>query len=289
MDAGRVVATLGLSDREVLREGIACAVLRRPDHRETYDAMFDLWWPAALGARAVVTDETDDDPGVQLPPDDVEAMRQMLVDLLTAHHDLADMDERLVAMIAQIVEAYGKYSSSRGPSYSSYQALKAMALDQLEGRLLAGLLAPYGDQPTPPRNRSPKLLPRRRSRSCAGWSTPRPSDAPPNSSAATTSRCTASHSFPRTSSSCEPQLTSCARCAVWWRHWPAPWPPGWPPAGVAPAQVPSTCAKPCASRCPPAVCPSTWCCVNRARPGLSWWCCATCPARWRVLATSLCC
>src|SRR5581483_9821513 len=126
VDAGRVVATLGLGDREVLREGIACAVLRRPDHRETYDAMFDLWWPAALGARAVVTDEAGDDPGVQLAPDDVEAMRQMLVDLLTAHHDLADMDERLVAMIAQIVEAYGKYSSSRGPSYSSYQALKAM-------------------------------------------------------------------------------------------------------------------------------------------------------------------
>jgi len=38
---------------------------------------------------------------------------------------------------------------SRGPSYSSYQALKAMALDELEGKLLAGLLAPYGDEPTP--------------------------------------------------------------------------------------------------------------------------------------------
>ena len=57
VDAGRVMATLGLGNREVLREGLACAVLRRPDHRDTYDAMFDLWWPAALGARAVVTDE----------------------------------------------------------------------------------------------------------------------------------------------------------------------------------------------------------------------------------------
>ncbi|MDT5147754.1 MAG: uncharacterized protein QOC58_2399, partial [Mycobacterium sp.] len=33
VDAGRVMATLGLGDREVLREGIACAVLRRADHR----------------------------------------------------------------------------------------------------------------------------------------------------------------------------------------------------------------------------------------------------------------
>jgi len=31
-------------DREVLREGLACAVLRRADHRDTYDAMFDLWF-----------------------------------------------------------------------------------------------------------------------------------------------------------------------------------------------------------------------------------------------------
>ena len=39
----------------------------------------------------------------RLPPDDVEAMRQMLLDLLTENPDLSDMDERLVAMIARIV------------------------------------------------------------------------------------------------------------------------------------------------------------------------------------------
>ena len=53
VDAGRVMSVLGLGNREVLREGIACAVLRRADHRDTYDAMFDLWFPAALGTRAI--------------------------------------------------------------------------------------------------------------------------------------------------------------------------------------------------------------------------------------------
>lgn len=163
VDAGRVMATLGLSDREVLREGIACAVLRRPDHRETYDAMFDLWFPAALGARAVVTDaDGDGAPGDDaLPPDDVEAMRQMLLDLLTENPDLAGMDDRLVEMIARIVEAYGKYSSSRGPSFSSYQALKAMALDELEGKLLAGCWRPMATSRRPPRSRSPALAAQR--------------------------------------------------------------------------------------------------------------------------------
>jgi uncharacterized protein with von Willebrand factor type A (vWA) domain len=158
VDAGRVMGVLGLGDREILREGLACAVLRRPEHRETYDAMFDLWWPAAMGARAVVTEDGAVEPDVQLPPDDVEAMRQMLLDLLTDNPELADMDERLVAMIAQIVDAYGKYNSSRGPSYSSYQALKSMALDELEGKLLAGLLAPYGDEPTPTQEQIAKAL-----------------------------------------------------------------------------------------------------------------------------------
>jgi uncharacterized protein with von Willebrand factor type A (vWA) domain len=159
VDAGRVMSVLGLQDREQLREGIACAVLRRPDHRETYDAMFDLWFPAALGSRTVVVDddETDGEPE-GLPPEDVDAMRQALLDLLEDNADLANLDERLQRMIAQIVEAHGRYSSSRGPSYSSYQALKAMNLDDLEGRLLAGLLAPYGDEPTPTQEQIAKAM-----------------------------------------------------------------------------------------------------------------------------------
>ncbi len=155
VDAGRVMSVLGLGDREVLREGIACAVLRRPDHRDTYDAMFDLWFPAALGARATVLIEDEDSSG---SPDDLDALRAQLVELLGDDSDLGDHDERMEALVAQIVEAYGRYSSSRGPSYSSYQALKAMALDQLEGRLLAGLLAPYGEEPTPTQEQIAKAI-----------------------------------------------------------------------------------------------------------------------------------
>ncbi|HET9875739.1 MAG TPA: VWA domain-containing protein [Mycobacterium sp.] len=158
VDAGRALAVLGLGDREVLREGLACAVLRRSDHRDAYDAMFDLWFPAALGGRTVVVSDEAQASDAPLPAEDIEAMREMLIDLLTDNADLADLDERMAAMIAQIVEAYGRYRSSRGPSYSSYQALKAMALDELEGRLLAGLLAPYGDEPTPTQEQIAKAL-----------------------------------------------------------------------------------------------------------------------------------
>lgn len=161
VDAGRVMTVLGLGDREVLREGLACAVLRRADHRDTYDAMFDLWFPAALGARTVLDDDedgaTDGDPD-GLPSQDIEALRAAFVEMLSGNADLENLDSRLAAMIAQIVEAFGRYSSSRGPSYSSYQALKAMALDELEGRLLAGLLAPYGEEPTPTQEQIAKAI-----------------------------------------------------------------------------------------------------------------------------------
>lgn len=159
VDAGRVMAVLGLSDRNQLREGLACAVLRRADHRETYDAMFDLWFPPAWGARTVVDDDgtADDDPTAP-PAQDIEGLRAALVEMLANNADLENLDARLAAMIAQIVESQGRYNSSRGPSYSSYQALKAMALDELEGRLLAGLLAPYGDAPTPTQEEIAKAI-----------------------------------------------------------------------------------------------------------------------------------
>lgn len=147
VDAGQVLRVLDLTDREAVREGLACAVLRRADHRQTYDALFDLWWPAALGGRTVLTEENTDIPD-GTDPEDLEVMREMLLELLTNNPDIGELDDRLVAMIAQIVEAYGRYTSSRGPSYSSYQALKAMDLNQLQGRLLAGLLAPRGDDPS---------------------------------------------------------------------------------------------------------------------------------------------
>lgn len=157
VDAGRVLSVLDLADRESVREGLACAVLRRPEHRATYDALFDLWWPAALGGRTVVAEDLPEVPGGP-DPEDLEAMRAMLLDLLSENPDISDLDERLVSMIAQIVTAYGRYTSSRGPSYSSYQTLKAMGLDQLQGRLLAGLLAPYGDDPSPSQQQIAKSL-----------------------------------------------------------------------------------------------------------------------------------
>ncbi|MEU9806101.1 VWA domain-containing protein [Mycobacterium sp. NPDC050853] len=139
VDAGRVMMVLGLQSRTELREGLACAVLRRADHRPTFDVLFDLWFPLALGARSVDVSE-----GEPLDIDDIEQVRDQLVDLLAA--DAGDVP--LNSLIAQIVEAYGKYNSTRGTSYSAYQAMKSLSLDQIEAKLLMGLLG-SGDDASP--------------------------------------------------------------------------------------------------------------------------------------------
>lgn len=138
VDAGRVMTVLGLQSRSELREGLACAVLRRADHRPTFDVLFDLWFPPALGARFVEVGEE----GIDI--DDIEQVRDELVDLLAS--DAGDLP--LNSLIAQIVEAYGKYNSTRGTSYSAYQAMKSLSLDQIEAKLLTGLLG-GGDEDSP--------------------------------------------------------------------------------------------------------------------------------------------
>ncbi|SIJ26380.1 MoxR-like ATPase [Mycobacteroides abscessus subsp. abscessus] len=78
VDAGRVMTVLGLQSRSELREGLACAVLRRADHRPTFDVLFDLWFPPALGARFIEVGEE----GIDI--DDIEQVRDELVDLLAS-------------------------------------------------------------------------------------------------------------------------------------------------------------------------------------------------------------
>ncbi|MBD0324422.1 MAG: hypothetical protein ICV72_13705, partial [Aldersonia sp.] len=140
VDAGQVMSALDLLDRAALRAGLACALLRRPTHRPTFDALFDLWFPAAIGDRSTAEN-------VAIPRDengvvDLGALREMLAELLAA-----DDAAQLQALTAQMVEQLGRYDSANGPSFSAYQALRDVAPDSLLTKIMAGLMgrAPDGD------------------------------------------------------------------------------------------------------------------------------------------------
>ena len=136
VDAGRVVSVLDLMDREVVREGLACALLRRTTHRSTFDGLFDLWFPAALGARS----GTPDDLEVPRTPSgnvDIPALRNLIASVLTRE----DTTQQQEMIAAQLVEQLGQYESSRGPSFSAYRTLRQVQPETLLARILAGMAA----------------------------------------------------------------------------------------------------------------------------------------------------
>ena len=49
LDATQCMAAIDLMDREQLRAAYAAAVVKRAPHRPTFDRLFDLWWPPAVG------------------------------------------------------------------------------------------------------------------------------------------------------------------------------------------------------------------------------------------------
>ncbi|WP_433714237.1 vWA domain-containing protein [Nocardia sp. CA-084685] len=134
VDAGRVVSVLDLLDREVVREGLACSLLRRTAHRSTFDGLFDLWFPAAVGARSSTADDLEI-PRTPSGEIDVPALRGLLAALL-AKEDSTQQQEMIAA---QLVEQLGQYESSRGPSFSAYRTLREVQPETLLARILQGL------------------------------------------------------------------------------------------------------------------------------------------------------
>lgn len=122
VDAGRVMAVLGLADRERLREGMAAALLRRGGQRQVYDDLFDIWFPSALGGRIGVDD-------LDLPTDPADrrvraaALREELAAALAA----ADR-EALERLAARTVAELGRLPNDASTgSWSSAQALDLLA------------------------------------------------------------------------------------------------------------------------------------------------------------------
>ncbi|CAM2958654.1 vWA domain-containing protein [Skermania piniformis] len=133
VDAGHVLAVLDLLDRESVRAGLACALLRRPADRPTFDGLFDLWFPLGIGARTAESA----DPTLPRRVDgtvDIPALRGLIAELLGV--DAAEQQ----ALAAQLVDQLGRYESANGPSFSAYQALREVQLDSLVTRVMAAMI-----------------------------------------------------------------------------------------------------------------------------------------------------
>ncbi|MCP9948001.1 hypothetical protein LUX33_05920 [Actinomadura madurae] len=124
LDAVRAMQAVDLLDRESLRAAYAATVVKRPQHRPTFDTLFDLWFPAAVGdgAGAGPAPERDartlDDDGRPVPPaldPRVQARRGELADLLLAGDD-AGLRQFARLAVAEFGRTPGRSRGSRPAS-----------------------------------------------------------------------------------------------------------------------------------------------------------------------------
>ena len=142
VDAAAAMMHIDLLDRAALREALASTILHKPTHRGVFDQLFDLWFPAAIGAHAAgdaVTLEveipTDDDGNV-----DPEALNELIASLLL--EDTEESRAKARALAELLVEQLGSYDSAGGPRFSAYQALSPLDTGAIMQRILDGLLGP---------------------------------------------------------------------------------------------------------------------------------------------------
>ncbi|WP_333617989.1 vWA domain-containing protein [Dietzia sp.] len=148
VDAAAAVLEIDLLDREALREALAATLIRRPTQRSIFDQLFDLWFPASRGYRAAA--DADDAPIVELPRGedgkvDPKALEELIVDLLS--QDTPESLAQAKALAELMVEQMGRYDSTRGPAFSSYQTLGKLDASSIARRIMDGLLGADPDDP----------------------------------------------------------------------------------------------------------------------------------------------
>src|SRR3954454_21491829 len=79
LDATQAIDVLDLMDPERLRAAYPSAVVKLAPHRATFDRLFDLWWPPAIGdGEASTADHAADDVPEEVEPPVLAAMRTAL-------------------------------------------------------------------------------------------------------------------------------------------------------------------------------------------------------------------
>lgn len=148
VDAAEAVVVLDLTDREALREALAATLIRRPTQRDIFDQMFNLWFPVARGFGGSA--DADDAITIELPLDengkvDPKALEDLIVDLL--EQDTPEAMAQARALAELMVEQMGRYESTRGPSFSTYQTLGKLDASTIMQRILDGMIGENPDDP----------------------------------------------------------------------------------------------------------------------------------------------
>ena len=158
IDSVAALGAVGWGDREHVRDVLAATLVKRQQHRTTFDSLFDVYFPALVGdgvahqANLLGSDaEADQDAGEageegERVRDNAEALQAFRDRLAEA---LESGDQQLLRQLA--AEMVGRFGAmpGRGPglsSWSSYTALQRVAPQELVDRIVEGLLGDMDDE-----------------------------------------------------------------------------------------------------------------------------------------------
>jgi uncharacterized protein with von Willebrand factor type A (vWA) domain len=145
VDAVRAIGIIDLLDRDGLRATLAATLCKRPAYRQTFDGLFELYFPARLGDGLTTSDEelsALDGDALGIDPEDIpedatdEEMRALLRDALL--RALLDGDPDLIKRLArEAVRRLGRVQAQPGrQTWFAYKVLRAMSPDTLIAPLL---------------------------------------------------------------------------------------------------------------------------------------------------------
>ncbi len=128
IDAVRTLPHIDLLERAQLREALAAVTVTARSHRDAFDDLFELYFPARPAAE-------DDTPAVTDAPADEFDGESYLRDLLDTL--MSGGDETIRQRARQAVEAFGRVEGrDGGASYFQYRVFRAVDLQQLLRDLL---------------------------------------------------------------------------------------------------------------------------------------------------------
>jgi uncharacterized protein with von Willebrand factor type A (vWA) domain len=140
LDAVAALSALPWDHRTTVRDAYAATLVKRQVQRPTFEALFDVYFPALVGEGVQGTEGSSaDDRGPVR--DNAEALAEFREQLLEA---LAAGDEERLGRLA--VEMVGRFGAmpGRGPglsSWSAYTALQRVAPSHLVDKIVAALVA----------------------------------------------------------------------------------------------------------------------------------------------------
>src|SRR5258706_13033811 len=141
LDALRALAHVEMVDKESFRASLATTMIKSEAHRPAFDTLFDLYFGAGRGPKALdERDEADGEPGTEEEYLD-ELFRALLSGDAQALRDLA----------RKAVARFGRVESERaGSPYFEYRVFRVVDMPNMLGRLMRDM---EGDV-TPPEERT---------------------------------------------------------------------------------------------------------------------------------------